>query len=173
MAESTDSQRQQYRASMRAVASRLTPTALARVHAHVKEYKFYGSHEKLTAAVRAKYPEFRKKRIKGAFDKDGTCHRDGAGNLFGRPADIEEFHAHELSHAIDGAAHELTNKMRWHRAWAAEIRDSYFLSRNARKHEQEGWAEFGAMILGGEVTTREAQDIFPRCVAFWRSEYLL
>jgi hypothetical protein len=169
----TDEQRQEYRESVRAVIGRLTPAGLARVHAHVTEYKFYRSHAELTAALRAKYPKLKTRGLKGAFDKDGTCHMDGGGLIEDRPAKLQEFHAHELSHAIDGTQHELTKTKEWHDAWVAEVQNQDFLGENAKKSPREGWGDFGAMILGGEVTPQEAKDIFPRCVKVWQSEGLL
>jgi hypothetical protein len=57
----TKSQRDEYRKSIHVVLSRMTPKVLARLHANVKEYKFYPSQLALTAGVQAKYPQLKPK----------------------------------------------------------------------------------------------------------------
>jgi hypothetical protein len=94
----TAEQRQDYRDSFHDVLSRMTTRAVQRIHANVKGCRFYRTHDELTAAFKAKYPEARvSKVLKGAFDRDGFLHLEGGGILYGRPAPIGEFYGHELA----------------------------------------------------------------------------
>jgi hypothetical protein len=97
--------RQQYRGAAQGVVSKMTPGALERFSRNVRGYKFYASHEDLTAAYKSKYPRAKIKTITAAFDPKGVLHLDGGGVLFSRQAPLAEFYAHEATHAIDGTDH--------------------------------------------------------------------
>jgi hypothetical protein len=169
----TPEQRQDYRDSLHGVLSRMTTRAVQRIQANVRGYKFYRTHDELTAAFKAKYPEAGvSKVLKGAFDRDGVLHLDGGGVLYGRPAPLDEFYGHELAHAIDGPDHEFSSSHEWKQVWKDEIEQTDFLGHNAKTKAAEGWAEFGAMVFSGTVSLKDVKDIFPRCLKFWRKERL-
>jgi hypothetical protein len=107
------------------------------------------------------------------FDKDGTIHVDGLGTLFGRPAKTEEFHAHELSHCIDGVNHDLSETEEWQRVWRAEIADGGYLGPNSTKSATEGFSEFGALLLSTDLTAETVAKVLPLCVEFWRDRGLI
>jgi hypothetical protein len=165
--------RDEYRKSIHVVLSRMTPKALARLHANVKEYKFYSLLEGLTAGIKAKYPTWKPKvgkTIKGLFDKDGTIHMNGRGDgvLHGLPASLEEFQAHELAHGIDGTKHEISGSKPWRDAWNAEIN---FLT-HGKKSVSEGWAEFAQMLLGQGMTRKTLKEVMPKCLKVWEDNGL-
>ncbi len=169
----TQEQRDEVRKSIRAVVARMTPTALARMRANVKEYKFYPSLESLTAGIQAKYPTYKPpkgKVPKGLFDKDGTLHTNGRGDgrLFGRPASFEEIHAHELAHGIDGTGHEISESEPWKKAWKAE-RDFFT---HGKTSEAEGFAEFCQMLLGQGITRKQMKEAMPKCLKVWEANGL-
>jgi hypothetical protein len=176
-ADLSDPQRQDYRESVHAILQRMTPAALARLHANAKEYTFFATHEALTAAVRAKYPALRLRSgriLKGMFDRDGVVHMNSGGTLFGRPnVGLQEFHGHELAHAVDGTGHELSNSPEWVRAWEADIRDGGFLGPDSQRSSQEGFSEFGAMLLGGGISYKDARQVMPLAAKFWRERGLV
>lgn len=170
----TEAQKDEYRAAIRVVIGRLTPLALARVQAEVREYKFYKSWQELTDAIRRKYPKMRiKGTIKGALDRDGSLHLNGGGTLFGRPAKLEEFYAHEITHAIDGRGHEISNSPEWQEAWKAEIQDGAYLGPDSSRSPQEGFGEFGAMLLGSGTSADQVEEVMPRCVHVWKERGIL
>ena len=151
----------------------MTPNALARLHANVKEYKFYPSLESLTAGIQAKYPAFKPKKgkaYKGLFDKDGTFHLNGRGDgaLFGRPASFDELSAHELAHGIDGTDHEISGSESWKKAWKAEKN----LFTHGQKSEQEGFAEFCPMLLGQGIPRKRMKEAMPKCLKVWEANGL-
>jgi hypothetical protein len=161
---------------MHTVVGRLTPIALARVHTNAREFRFYGSHQELTAAIKRKYPRVRigkGKTVKGMFDKDGIIHADGPGILFGRPATTEEYHAHEVAHCIDGVSHDLSEAKEWKQSWRAEIRDGGLLGPGSTKSPSEGFSEFGALLLSSGLTAGRVEEIMPFCVKFWSDRGLL
>lgn len=167
------SQRDEYRKSIHVVLSRMTPKVLARLHANVKEYKFYPSQLALTAGVQAKYPQLKPKQgkmFKGMFDKDGDAHLNGRGDgkLFGLPASLEEFQAHELAHGIDGAAHEISDSTPWQKAWKAE--KDFFT--HGKESQGEGWAEFGQLLLGKGITRKQMKEAMPKCLKVWEANGL-
>jgi hypothetical protein len=167
----SEKQRHGYQRAMAAVVGRLAPAALGRGHRAVKGYKFYRSFAAMTAAIRRKYPTITIKpghTVKGFFDRDGTMHLDGGGVLFGRPARLEEFFAHEITHALDRPNYEISSTDEWSDAWDAEIVKGNYLSEEAKRTPQEGFAEFGAMLLGSGVSAKEAKQVLPRCVKVWQ-----
>lgn len=171
----TEEQREAFAKSVQTILGRMTSTALQRVHTNVKEFKFYASPEELTKGVKAKYPGLKVKQgkvIKGMVDKDGTVHLNGAGTLHGRPAPLEEFHGHELAHAIDGTQREFSESAKWQAAWEAEIMDGGLLGPNAATTPTEGWGDFGAMLLSG-TPYQEVVQLLPKSAKFWRRKGLL
>jgi hypothetical protein len=176
-ADLSDERQREYQTAIRSVVERLTPGAVRRLHANGREYRFYSSWTELTAAVRRKYPGLvipEGRVLKGMFDRDGTLHLDGGGDYHGRPdVPVKEFQAHEVTHAIDGTDHELSNSDGWRKAWEAEIRDGGFLGPNSTRSPTEGWGDFGMMVLGTDISVTDTQAVMPRCVSFWRDNSLL
>jgi hypothetical protein len=160
----------EYRQACAAVTSEVSQAGLHRVAENVKEFRFYRTHEELTEAFRSKYPKAKIHGVlKGCFDRDGTIHLDGGGTKFGQSATLAEFYAHELTHAIDGNNHEISDSEAWKKAWNAE-RD--FLNANGRKKPSEGFAEFGEMILGRIVSRTQMKDAMPKCLKIWEKNKL-
>ena len=172
----SNDRRQEYRRALQSVVGRLTPPALARVHRTVKEYRFYPSFQLLTKAIREKYPTLKikpKHIVKGFLDRDGTVYLNGGGILFGRPARQEEFYAHEITHALDRPNYEISSTDEWKAAWKAEIADSGYLSEDAQRSPQEGFAEFGVLMLGSGVSAKDVKQLMPKCVKVWRQQGIL
>jgi hypothetical protein len=169
----TDARRNESQKAIHVVLSRMTAAALARLQANVKEYKFYPSQLALTISVQAKYPQLKPKHgkmFKGMFDKDGDIHLNGRGDgkLFGLPASLEEFQAHELAHGIDGAAHEFSDSTPWRKAWKAE--KDFFT--HDKENQREGWAEFGQLLLGKGITRKQMKEAMPKCLKVWEANGL-
>lgn len=160
----------EYRKTLTEVLEALKPTAQERVFAHVKEYKFYRTNSELTAVIQSKYPGVRVRGIlKGCFDRDGTLHLNGSGKLFGRTAKLSEFYAHEVTHAIDGVAHEISSLQAWQTAWEAERE---LMSKNGQSKASEGFAEFGELLLGSGITRKQIKEVMPRCLKVWEKNKL-
>jgi len=175
-ADLSDARRQKYKRVIWVVLDQLTPTGLQRIHQAVEEYKFYPSFEAQTKAIRKKYPQLKLKKggvLKGMFDRDRTLHLNGGGMLFGRVASLEEFYAHELTHALDGPHHEISESREWQEAWGAEIRDLEYLGENATRSPQEGFSEFGSLLLGSGIAQRDIRQVLPRCLKVWKERVLV
>jgi len=171
-------QKTEFRRAILTVLQRLTPTALQRVHRAVKEYRFYPTFTAMTEAIKKKYPKIASKIkpgnvAKGFMDRDGTMHLNGGGILFKRPAKLVEFYAHEVAHAIDRPTYEISGSEEWESAWAQEIRDMHFLSDEAKMSPEEGFSEFGAMVLGSGIAVADAKQVMPGCVRVWQEHGLL
>ena len=161
-------QRLEFLDTAKAVLGRMRSGGIRVVHENVKAFKFYPTHAALTAAYKAKYPQARIRNIKGAFDPEGWVHLDGGGVLFGRLATLNEFYAHELTHALDAPGHRISNTKEWRKAWAREIRDTSILGENAAKNEEEGFAEFGQFFLGHPDATRaNTRLVMKSCLKVW------
>ena len=172
----SDLTRNAYGRAMGVVLARLTPTALSRVFRAVKEYRFYRSFGAMTEAIRRKYPAIKIKPghvVKGFLDRDGTMHLDGGGVLFGRPARQEEFFAHEMAHALDRPDYEISGTDEWYDAWNDEINATDYLSGEAKRSPQEGFADFGAMLLGSGVSAKQVKQLLPKCVKVWEQRGIL
>lgn len=138
-------------------------------------YKFYPSHRTLTQGIKRKYANLAiptGKVLKGMFDRDGILHLNGEGKLYGRTARCQEFQAHEIAHAIDGQR-ELSSTQQWRRAWQVEIADGGFLGKNSAANPHEGWGDFGALVLGTEISRPEIRQVMPRALGFWEKRGLL
>ncbi len=96
-----------------------------------------------------------------------------ASRTFGRgQASASGIYAHEMSHAIDGPNHELSNAADWQDAFAREIAGKQ-LNSYAASMSSEGWAEFGRLVYSGEHDAAAVQKRFPRCYAVWAKHGLL
>jgi hypothetical protein len=154
----------------KSVVGKMTPEAVRRFHANLKGFQWYPTHGALTEAYKAKYPGVSIKGVlKGAFDPDGVIHLDGGGELFGRPATLSEFYAHEMTHDIDGTDHEISRSAAWIRVWEAE---KGFLNKNGQSKSSEGFAEFGEMLLGGIVTRKQMREVMPKSLKVWEAHGL-
>jgi hypothetical protein len=172
----SEHRREEYRASVRTVLGRMTPAAVARLNANVKGIRFYNSFQTLTAGYKAKYPDKKvPDAIQGAFDPDGVLHLDGGGVLYGRPnVPVEEFYAHEFTHALDGVGHDISeHDPAWRAAWEREIRDTLFFGPNGAKNVREGLAEFGQYLLGDlRATRRIVRQVLRACLKVWEDQGL-
>jgi hypothetical protein len=164
-------QRQAFGEATKTVIGRMTAKGVERLHANATGFRYHKSHKDLTEAILAKYPHKRLgqgKILKGGLDRDGVLHLNGGGILFGRPATVEEFYGHELTHAIDGNGHEISASKEWQDAWEVEIRHSKLLSVDASRSCSEGFGEFGAMILGSGTPVKSVMELMPQCVKVWQ-----
>lgn len=181
-ADLSERQRRQYRKSTKEVMARMSLDAVIRLHANVKEFKYYPSHEALKTGVLSKYPSLRAtfasptKKIRGMFDKDGTLHLDGGGTMFqDMPAkSVAEFHAHEMTHALDeNLGRVFSGTRRWQQVWKQEIQGHPDYSSHAHRYAHEAFAEAGQQIYGsgksGSAIAREC----PQVVLFFQKHKLL
>lgn len=151
------------------ILGKMTPEAVRLFHANVKSVQFYPSHDALTQGFRAKYSRAKVKGLlKGCFDRDGELHLNGGGELFGRPAPLSEFYAHEMTHALD-CNHSLSGTPEWKTAWEKE---RAFLNASGQRDVVEGLAELGQMVLGSKITRAELRQVMPRCLRFWEGRKL-
>jgi hypothetical protein len=183
-ADLTDPQREEYRQATKNSLARMSPVALKRVHRSVREFRYYPSHAAVAAGIKAKYQSLRLKPatvIRGMFDRDGTAHLDGPGVMFtGKPErTANEFHAHELSHAIDRVMnkarpqYEISDTPEWQAIWREELTNSALIGQPGRKQAHEGFAEVGAYLLGHESVPEEVATAMRRAIQFWKDQDLL
>jgi hypothetical protein len=165
----------EYRSVLIGLLNNLSAQAL-RLHCeHVTEYRFYASFDDLTRSFCNKYPAVRsrlKGTLKGVFDRDGILHLNGGGLLFGKFAPLREFYAHEVTHSIDGTAHEISGSDSWRQAWMSEIASGCLPGMNLSKGEREGFAEFGRILLGTEIMRQEIAQVMPNCLKVWEDHGL-
>ena len=164
---------EEYRQATLEVFARLSVIALERLLANARTFQFYASHDALTQAIKHKFPPLAKRLkatsvIKGMFDRDGTVHLDGGGTLRGRAAQLGEFYAHELTHAIDGVGHELSDSREWRKAWAVDIVGNNAFTQKAQADHHEAFSEVGGVLLSGGMSGNQLALICPDVVEFWR-----
>jgi hypothetical protein len=174
----TQAQRREYRQATRAVIARMSSEVVHRLHANTTAFRYYPTHEALIQAIKAKYPALAKKLkptsvIKGMLDKDGTVHMDGGGTIHGRQATITDFHAHELTHGIDGVNHGLSESEAWGDVWAEEIVGNDAFTRKARADYREAFSEVGSLLLGAGISANELALLCPGVVRFWKARHRL
>lgn len=162
--------------SVLGILESLTPAALAKHCANAKGYRFYATTKELTRAFVEKYPNaapYIRGILKGVFDPHGILHLNGGGTYFGRPAVLQEFHAHEIAHSFDGNEHSISSTVRWKAAWRAEKDGKLSLfSHKGLEKEAEGFAEFGQAILSGIVPRERMRRLMPKSLAVWESHGL-
>lgn len=128
-----------------------------------------------------------KDRVAGCFStNDGKLHLDGgdlsdAQNtrlsqaLGGEGAAGHHIYAHELTHAIDGPNHELSNSTAFGMAYATEIwraSGEHPLTEYASSSHAEGFAEFGRLIYAGNVDLKAVAKKFPQTSKFFKDNGL-
>jgi hypothetical protein len=164
---------EQYRTAAHAVVTSMAPGALERFCGNVRGFRFYASHEDLTAEYRKRYPHARITRIKAAFDPKGILHLDGGGTLFSRSEPLAEFDAHEATHALDGTDHLISKTTAWQQAWQKEIVATQVFGKNGASKPSEGFAEFGQLLLATPNLTRtQVRAVLPRCLQVWETHGL-
>lgn len=88
-----------------------------------------------------------------------------------------EIYAHEFSHVIDGPDAGISRSKEWGDAYMKEIvgnlSSSAPLTDYARTNLQEGFAEFGRMLLTDSKTAERASQNFPMCYAVWAAHGLV
>ena len=115
----------------------------------------------------------------GAIVIDGPIYdEDFLGRLGWSNDDvIDHLYAHEFSHAVDGAGpvqpgmpkgesgKQLSTQPEWMDAWKTEIGgDESYLSNYAKESPQEGFAEFGRLVL----MAPEKAKTYKMAYAFWQ-----
>jgi len=183
-ADLTDAQREEYRQASKNSLARMSPAALKRVHKSVREFRYYPSHDAVTAGIKAKYQSLKLKPatvIRGMLDRDGMVHLDGPGVMFtGKPErTASEFHAHELSHAIDRVMnkgrprYEISDTPEGQVVWREELSSCALIGQPGRQQPHEGFAEVGAYLLGHESVPEEVARAMPRAIQLWKDKELL
>lgn len=160
----------------------MSADAVLRLHTNVKEFKYYPNHNAVKVGILSKYPPLRAsfasptKKIRGMFDKDGTLHLNGGGTMFQDmpPKSIAEFHAHEMTHALDGnLARTFSGTRHWQRVWKQEIQGHPNYSSHAHRHAHEAFAEAGQHIYGSGKSANEIALECPQVVLFFQKTKLL
>jgi hypothetical protein len=94
-------------------------------------------------------------------------------------AGSDEFHAHELSHAIDRVInegrpqYEISGTPEWQALWREELTNCAPIGQPGRQQPHEGFAEVGAYLLGHESVPEEVARAMPRAIQFWKDKDLL
>lgn len=185
-------QREAYHATAKGILERMTPKMLERFGAGTPySPQFAASSDDLKEHLKALFKNSPKAlaALAGTGPLGGGYFRDNKGNgglaLDGgrpstRPAEgafpqdgsAEGVYAHEFSHAIDGPNHELSNSDEWKAAYGAMKGK---MNRYADTGPQEGFAEFGRLLLSGKVPhgdVADHPDLGP-AFAFWKSQGLV
>jgi hypothetical protein len=171
------STREQYD-GMKTVIAKLSPTALQRIDAHTKDVRFYGDRKSLTEELAKVEPKLKDLLAKGSTIGGGYNRRDQSLHLNGYFYSKEEGkipaatgYAHELTHAIDGPKHEISNSKEWQDAWESEVK-SGSLGQYATTKPSEGLAEFGRLVMTGKMNRQEVEKKYPKCSAVWEQHKL-
>lgn len=174
-------QRVSYFHASQAVLGRMPEKALKRFAANTTEDAvFYPSNRAIAEGLVSVYPSAQDKLLADGFVVGGAyaggrLHLDG--DYEGQSGDKNEaktavdLYAHEMSHAVDGPDHALSNSSEWHSAFKAELAGGKLTAYAASK-PSEGWAEFGRALLSGRFDPARVKSAFPTCYAVWQSHGL-
>ncbi len=153
-------QRKGYYAAAKEVFGRMTPKAMRHFDKGVKGYHFYKSQGDVSVAAGEPAAAF--------YDpNDSSLHLDGTESKTGRLAIL---YAHEFAHGIDGPKDTFSGSKKWREVWKKEMGKGQ-LGQNAASSPSEGWADFGAALLGlraSALLTKKLKD----CLKFWRDKGL-
>lgn len=158
---------QRYDQSLSGLLSRFPPVAVARLHAHTRDYNFGKDPTDLLRQVQDHDPSFEVEEgesLGGLFHPDHGVYLDGdlnseEGEHVGGKA--EGIHAHELGHAIDGTmANRLSSTGHWKRAWDTEMSEGA-LSNYATTSPSEGFAELVQALYASKLKPEQIEAQFP------------
>jgi hypothetical protein len=121
-------------------------------------------------------------RIGGAFQSFDVGHGEVATEVWlnggFRPSTTRyapsgyDLAAHELSHAVDGPDYALSNSKEWKAAHSQEMSKGQ-LTAYAGTNPQEGWAEFGRLLITSSKADRASlKSEFPKSYEVWRKRGL-
>lgn len=154
--------------------------AVAKMDANVKEFKFYGDVDAVTAEAKARSKSARRlKEVFGFFTiTEGMLHLDG--NRGQTSAETGDWYAHELSHALDKSEQkykdgsprgQYSGQASWQEAWEHEMRQGQ-PSGYSRNHPREGFAEFARLVYGRRSSADALREKFPKATAFFEAQGL-
>lgn len=183
-------QRQHYHAAIDRVAASIPPAAHERIAKHVKEATFHPGLRELARAVldEGNISEEKRKIVEariasgralpgGAYNtRRMSIHVDGdrtdsghRGKYGSASSPAHAIYAHELGHAIDGPAKEISSSPEWQRAFADEINQgSHPLTDYAATKPEEGLAEFSRLLYGSDVPHAQIEREFPQASAVFK-----
>lgn len=170
-----DAKRQEYYGAAKGVFEAMPEKAVERYNAHTVGHRFHGSTEDLTVALTGDIPGLHdklgaSKQIGGAYrPRTGTLELDGG--MEAAAQSTREVYAHEMTHAVDGPRHELSESGAWQEAYRAEIAGGK-LSAYAKKNAAEGLAEFGRAVYGGKADRAKVEQHFPQATKFFKENGL-
>lgn len=182
----TAEQRTQYMQAIEGVTAYMSDEMLRRANVNVDGVKFYADTLELTAEfAEAQLMQNPNLRIGGVFASTGERPTAGVLHLDGGVKggiDVRDIYAHEMAHAFDGKPGEASETSEggtyypleevashtptWKLAYNAEInRPEAPLSEYALESREEGFAEFGRLVL---TRPREARELFPKSYEAWQ-----
>lgn len=162
-----------YKASIDAVMSRMSPEASANIAANLKGATFYNSGSEVTDKLKQLSPKVVERLPENAVvpgfyaNKAKELHLGQSTN--GKSENnwsVEEVHAHELTHAIDGPKKLFSKSKEWLEAWKEEP-----VSKYGQTKSSEGLAEFGRLLYSGQDPAA-LEKKFPKSAAFFKSKGL-
>lgn len=176
----TPEAKEKYKAAVRKTTQRMPKKAVETIHENVKATNWHKDAASVTEAMRKRNPKKFEGRpnlsVGGAFNMgSGELNLDGntgriADKLGGARTNIHETYAHELSHALDkhsGGKH--SDSPEFKEAFDSELAGGQ-LSKYATSNTAEGWAEFGRMVFGTSIPTKEIEKRFPKTTKIWKDK---
>jgi hypothetical protein len=176
--ELSEGRKREYMAGVTAAIGAMSPRALQRLRANVKGVRFHEDRDGLTEYLRRTDKGVRdfleeveeyggKHLLGGAYDsKSKSLDLDGGATATQEHGlGCEHYHAHELTHALDGH-HEISGTPEWQEAWKAEANTGR-LTKQATRSAAEALAEFGRCRLTGYKSEALLRKHFPKCWAVW------
>jgi hypothetical protein len=169
----TAAQRQEHQQAAHAVIGQMSVAALQRLNANVAGYRLFpDAHELSLYAVPgyASLPVSLRPYLlaHGAYNRrTREVEIDGGGRIGPFVFTAQDRYAHELGHAIDGPAFDVSDPQEWQDAWRAEIAPTT-RSPAAQVDHREGFATFAGMAYGTNANRRALETSHPLCVAVWR-----
>lgn len=112
---------------------------------------------------------------RGSLVLDSDDGGAGPKGAYGGKSGEEGIYAHEFSHAIDGFDKIHSKSAEWGQAWNAEVTagDKKALTTYATTDPQEGFAEFGRLVLSGKYEASAVKAAFPKCFDYWAKQGLV
>ena len=170
-----------YEKAVGRVMDAIPQEAQKRIDAHVVK-SFFGAHgediveEIKSDNLKSGWPplmsdqEKKLSRSRGVYNRNTkTVYIDGGAN----EKMIRQTAAHELTHAIDGPNADFSEAFLWRTAWVDEIFRTDNLSKYAKTHPIEGFAEFGRLLYGTDTPKEEIKKKFPQCYDFFENKGLI
>lgn len=176
--------RKHYHDVAASVLETMSAIAVERFNYHINSAKFFKNVDELTQYVDAigGKKTVSNIRVGGVYmhgvDRNGEAimrlaldggaeSEQGASNFDNTQLmKTSGYYAHEFGHAVDGPNFELSSSDEWKAAYGAEIdRDGDPLSRYARTHDSEGFAEYARLVHENPALAKKQ---FPLCWRAWK-----